>query len=45
MIAVIISVLILSTGYQAQKKYDYCKEKDFAEKYCELEKKLSRYEK
>ncbi len=45
MIAFIIALSIFSSAYQMQKKYDYCKAESFSHKYCELQKKMSQFEK
>ena len=41
----LMSVFLFGNGYQAQKKYDHCKEKEFKGEYCSLQKKLSKFDK
>ena len=43
MIAFLIGVLLLSSGYQMQEKFDYCEKKEFEGEYCQVQKKLSKY--
>jgi len=38
----ILSALIFGNGYQAQKKYDFCKSKEFKGEYCKLQKKMEK---
>jgi hypothetical protein len=45
MLVAIIIAGIFGNGYQMQKKYDYCKSIEFKGKYCELQKKMSKYSK
>ena len=45
MIALIIAFSIFSSTYQMQKKYDFCKAENFKHEYCELQKKMSKFEK
>lgn len=42
---ILLAALVFGNGYQAQKKYDLCKEKSFDSKDCKLQKKMSEYSK
>lgn len=45
MLVVLAFLAFFGNGYQLQMKYEHCKELKFEGKHCELQKKLSKYEK
>jgi len=44
-VLILLGLLVFGNGYQAQKKFDLCKEKNFDSKDCKLQKKMNKYSK